>query len=73
VSFTERQSESEAPAVPVRVRQGAKTNGRDSVVSGSLAVDRTHVGGAEQRRHRRQIANVFFAAQGMFTILRPEC
>jgi hypothetical protein len=32
-------------------------------------MERAHVGGAGQQPHGRQIANVFFAAQGLFTII----
>ena len=46
MSFTVKQSESTALVVPVRVSHGAETIDRIVVVSGSLAVERTHVGGA---------------------------
>ena len=63
----EFHSEAERKPSAASVRKGYAKR-RDArpglVVSGSLAVERTHVGGAGKRRQRRQIANVFFAAQG---------
>ena len=65
-----REAERKQSAASVRRDYAKRRDARPgSVVSGNLAVERTHVGGAGQRRHRRQIANVFFAAQGLFTII----
>ena len=60
-----REAERKLSAASVRKDYAKRRDARPGlVVSGSLAVERTHVGGAGKRRHRRQIANVFFAAQG---------
>jgi hypothetical protein len=65
-----REAERKQSAASVRRDYAKRRDARPgSAVSGNLAVERTHVGGAGQRRHRRQIANVFFAAQGLFTII----